>query len=187
MATKRATDILEHEHHYIQKAVRVMTLLAEALEAEKNIEVEILHGLIEFMRSFGDACHHGKEEDCLFPLLEKKGVPKHGCPIGALRHEHETGRALVKELAENAEAYARGDRKAKPGLTRNLRALAELYPSHIWKEDYLLFPMTNKILSSKDQQVLLRQFEKAEQKMGEKTHRHFERLIGKLEQSSERL
>ena len=29
-----------------------------------------------------------------------------------------------------------------------MRGIAELYPNHIWKEDYVLFPMTNKVLDA---------------------------------------
>ena len=29
---------------------------------------------IEFFRTFADGCHHGKEEDCLFPKLQERGI-----------------------------------------------------------------------------------------------------------------
>ena len=45
-------------------------------------------------------------------------------------------------LAEAVEAYSRGDAAAKDALLANLRGITALYPNHIWKEDYLLFPMT---------------------------------------------
>jgi hemerythrin-like domain-containing protein len=185
MCAKYATEILEHEHHYIQRAVGVMTLLAETVAAGEKVEADTLRDLIDFMRRFGDICHHGKEEDCLFPLLAKKGVPQHGCPIGGLLHEHEAGRALVKQLAKDAAGYAKGDRLATESLVNSLRALAELYLTHIWKEDYLLFPMTNKILSPKEQQALVKKFAHAEKRLGGKTHRHFELLVEKLEQAAE--
>jgi hypothetical protein len=46
----------------------------------------------------------------------------------------------------------------RPGLIQALRSLGTLYPAHIWKEDYLLFPMATKVLSGEDDKVLLQQY-----------------------------
>jgi len=40
--------------------------------------------------------------------------------------------------------------------------LVELYPGHIWKEDYLLFPLAGKVLSPADHVALSKQFEEVE-------------------------
>ena len=107
---------------------------------------------------FADKRQHGKEEVHLFPLLVQKGVPVAGCPIGALTHEHQQGRALVSGLAEAAQAYARGGDVAIASLVETLHSITELYPNHIWKEDYLLFPMTNKVLGADDHRDLMEKF-----------------------------
>jgi hemerythrin-like domain-containing protein len=54
---------------------------------------------------------------------------------------------LGAQLAEAVQLYKAQDSDAGPRLIRTLRDLVELYPGHIWKEDYLLFPMANKVLS----------------------------------------
>jgi len=162
MAGKKPTDILEEEHRIIEKIVQAMSILIKKLEADKDIAVEDLQNITEFMRIFGDKCHHGKEEKELFPLLEKKGVPMQGCPVAALTHEHEMGRNLVKGLVEATVAYEKKYISAKEGLLKQLRGLINLYPNHIWKEDYLLFPMTNKILSDSKQKALQAKFEMVE-------------------------
>ncbi len=88
MMEKKPTEMLEAEHHVIQKVVGAMAVLGQEVEAKT------LQGIVEFMRTFADKCHHGKEEIHLFPALERKGVPARGCPVGALLHEHQQGRAL---------------------------------------------------------------------------------------------
>jgi hemerythrin-like domain-containing protein len=77
-----------------------------------------------------------------------------GCPIGILTAEHQRERTLVAALASATETYAKDMASAKKRIIETLRALTELYPGHIWKEDYLLFPMTNKVLSADDQKDL---------------------------------
>jgi hemerythrin-like domain-containing protein len=36
--------------------------------------------MMEFLSVFADTCHHGKEEDFLFPGLEAAGIPNEGGP-----------------------------------------------------------------------------------------------------------
>jgi len=73
MSEKRPTEILED--HFIQKVVGAAAVLLETLEAGNEVEGKTLQEIVEFMRTFADKCHHGKEETHLFPALEKKGVP----------------------------------------------------------------------------------------------------------------
>jgi len=182
----KPTKILEEEHHFIQKVVGAMAVLAETLEAGKEVEEKTLHDIVEFMRTFADKCHHGKEETHLFPALEKKGVPMRGCPLGILIAEHQKGRALVSQLAEATEAYTKASPLAKDSLVKSLRGITDLYPNHIWKEEYLAFPMADKILSSEEQRELYEKFEVVEKEIGLDVHRRFERFAEELERQAQR-
>jgi hemerythrin-like domain-containing protein len=182
MDSKSPTDILEAEHHLIQKVVGAMAVQAEGLGAGQEPLVETLRSIVKFMRTFADKCHHGKEEVHLFPFLEKRGVPARGCPMGVLLHEHEQGRTLVTQLAQATEAYTSGTASARDAVAAALRGLMELYPNHIWKEEYLLFPMTNKVLGAADQQQLLEQFEAADAAGGRDLHQRFERIAEEIAQ-----
>ena len=181
MMEKKPTEMLEGEHHVIQKVVGAMAVLTQTLETGREVESTALEGIVEFTRTFADKCHHGKEEVHLFPALERKGVPPRGCPVGALLHEHQQGRALVMGLAEAAGAYVKSEASAKEALQKSLRGLVELYPSHIRKEDYLLFPMTNKVLSAEDQRDLHQKFEMVEEAAGRDLHHRFEQLAEEME------
>jgi hemerythrin-like domain-containing protein len=182
---KMPTEILEEEHHYLQKVVGTMAALADRLETGQDVETGTLQNIVEFMRTFADKCHHGKEETHLFTLLEKKGVPVRGCPIGILTAEHQRGRALVAALSSAIEARAKDEESAKKSLIQALKSLTELYPGHIWKEDYLLFPMTNKILNAEEQKGLLQKFEIVEKTIGSDVHQHFIRLSEELERETQ--
>lgn len=176
------TEMLEAEHRFIAKVVGATAVLADDLEAGREVRPATILNVVEFMRTYADRCHHGKEEELLFPALAKSGVPMRGCPVEALTREHAMGRALVKGLAEVADAYQKSDASAKEGLIKNLRGMAELYPNHIWKEDYLLFPMSNKVLSQDDQQGLYQEFEKVEERIGRDVHHRLEQLSDELAQ-----
>lgn len=170
------TQMLEDEHLVIAKVVGAAPVLADRLDAGQRVDVETLQQIVNFMRTYADRCHHGKEEELLFPLLVKKGVPIEGCPIGALTMEHVKGRMLVKGLADALEAYQKGDPEGIQAVIQSLRGIGELYPGHIWKEDYLLFPLTQKVLAPEELQALLREFEQVDERMDRDMH-HLQALF----------
>lgn len=176
MSEKKPTDILEAEHRVIEKIIHAMAALIKNLEMDRAVDIEDLRHIAEFMGVFGDTCHHGKEEKELFPLLITKGVPVQGCPIAILTHEHEMGRELVRGLREATVAYEKKDASAKAQLMKQLTGLTNLYPDHIWKEEYLLFPMVNKILSDSEQRELQAKFDMVEKEIGRDTHATYEQL-----------
>ena len=175
-----STVALEHEHRIVQKVVAGMAILADELTEGKPVRPQLLKEIIEFLRGFVDQCHHAKEDKYLFPLLEQRGVPAGGCPLGALKSEHEKGRLLVKQLTEAVARYPDNGGAVEDSLIQSLRGLVELYPGHIWKEDYLLFPLAGKVLSPADHETLSKQFEEVELELGPDAHSRFERLALKL-------
>lgn len=178
------TERLEWEHHCIQKVVGAMAPLAETLEKDGNVDAETLRGIIQFMRTMADKCHHGKEEKHLFSLLEKKGVPINGCPLGILLLEHQKGRTLVTKLSELTESYAGGNSSVRPEIAKCLHELMHLYPGHIWKEEYLLFPMTGKIVPSNELAEMSKDFEAVDKTFGPDLHDRFLQSALKLEESA---
>lgn len=180
MTTASATRMLESEHVIIAKVIGAVPILAARLEAGQTVDDDVLNGVVEFMRIFADRCHHGKEEGLLFQLLGKKGVPLQGCPIAVLTMEHARGRNLVKGLADAAAAFRQGKTEARNAMVEALKGLADLYPNHIWKEDYLLFPLTDKVLNADEQQELCRQFEEVEESIGAGTHHRLEQFADRL-------
>ena len=183
-AVEGPTERLEWEHHCIQKVVGAMAPLAETLEKGGSVDAETLHGIVQFMRTFADKCHHGKEEKHLFTSLEKKGVPVSGCPLGILLLEHQKGRTLVTKLSELTESYAEGNTSARPEIAKCLHELMHLYPGHIWKEEYLLFPMSNKIVPPEEQKVMSNDFEEVDKTFGPDLHDQFLQTALKLEESA---
>ena len=80
------TGILRKEHEAILKMLGATEAAAHRIQSGGTVPTETLEGLIEFFRMFGDKCHHGKEEDLLFPLLESRGLPRSGGPTGVMLH-----------------------------------------------------------------------------------------------------
>ena len=176
-----ATEHLEHEHRTMERIVRVIGVLADELTENRDIDGDILRDLCRFLRVYGHQCHHGKEESYLFPMLEEHGVPEEGCPLGSLRHEHQRSRALTQELANASAEYTTNTHAGRATLFAVLRELAQFYPAHIWKEEYLLFPLAGKVLSEQDDQRLLKEFSSVEADIFSYVHESYEQLATELE------
>jgi hemerythrin-like domain-containing protein len=176
----QATNVLRKEHDAILRMLDAALQAARQLERSHHVEPTLLNGLLEFFQLFADKCHHGKEEELLFPLLENKGMPRGGGPLGVMLHEHEVGRSLIREMKAATEAYSSGDISAGPRWALAARKYADLLGHHIHKENEVLFVMAERLLSETEQRQLAEAFEELEvEKMGAGTH---ERLHAQMEE-----
>ena len=179
MAT--ATKVLRHEHEAILKILDVTEKVANRLERGEAVRQEVLADLQEFFRLFADQCHHGKEEELLFPLLEQKGIPRTGGPIGVMLHEHEEGRALLRQMGDAAEATKSGLAGAGSRWAGAARGYVGLLRGHIEKENTVLFMMAERVLSPREEEQLAEDFEKLEvDKMGVGTHERLHAMMDKM-------
>ncbi|MBZ5670455.1 MAG: hemerythrin domain-containing protein [Acidobacteriia bacterium] len=179
MAT--ATKVLRHEHEAILKMLEVTEKVANRLEQGEAVRQEVLANLQEFFRLFADQCHHGKEEDLLFPLLEQKGIPRTGGPIGVLLREHEEGRSLIRQMGDAAEATKSGLTGAGSRWAGAARGYVGLLHGHIEKENNVLFMMAERLLTPGEQEQLAEDFEKLEvDKMGVGTHERLHAMMDKM-------
>jgi hemerythrin-like domain-containing protein len=160
------TQVMEAEHRLIETVVKALGGVAATLERGQPADAAMLATAVEFFRIYADKLHHGKEETLFFPLLVKRGVPPQGCPIGGLNHEHEKGRVLVRALADQAPAYAQGKPGGKEAMLETLHGLVDLYQNHIWKEDAMVFPMADKVLTAADQTELTEKFGAVDRAVG---------------------
>jgi len=167
----RPTEILKQEHRVIEQVLNCLEIIAKQGEAEAKLDVGSANQAIDFFRNFADRCHHGKEEDCLFPMLEQKGFSPVEGPTGVMRQEHETGRQFIHAMEEAVSAVTAGDSQAMGAFASNARAFIQLLRDHIQKEDHCLFEMADQALSEQEQQQVMDSFANVEQDdMGPETH-----------------
>jgi hemerythrin-like domain-containing protein len=176
-----ATQVLRNEHDSILLLLDSVEQFSNSLQAGASVAAQTLSGIVEFLRGYADRFHHSKEEDVLFPALEKKGMPASGGPIGVMLMEHEQGRAFIREMAEAAKAYEGGDKRAVQQWADAALNYTALLRDHISKENNILFVMAERLLSDAEQQQLLTVFRDVEQsKAGAGTGEHLQQLMNKL-------
>jgi hemerythrin-like domain-containing protein len=150
------------EHRVIEQVIACLEEIANRCEAGYALDTTSAREAIDFFRVFADRCHHGKEEDLLFPLMEQKGFVREQGPTGVMLREHEAGRFHVRGMAGTIDRVASGDATARHAFVEHARSFAALLRQHILKEDHCLFPMADRALSASDQDSLSRSFAKVE-------------------------
>jgi hemerythrin-like domain-containing protein len=179
--TRTATATLRNEHETILRILDVCEHVAGRLRNSVPVAPATLNALLEFFQLFADRCHHGKEEDLLFPLLETKGLPKDGGPIGVMLHEHTVGRSLVREMAGASLGYASGREGAGRQWAEAANGYSSLLRAHIQKENNILFVMAERLLSDGEQADLAAAFERNEtEKMGPGTMERLRAMTDRL-------
>ncbi len=155
-----ATAVLKEEHRVIERMLAVLEAAAQRLEDGEGVRAGLFREAVDFVRNFADKNHHGKEEDNLFPLLEERGVPKEGGPLGMMLHEHDLGRGFIQAIDGAIDGYESGDEAAAQVIAKNIRGFTQLLTEHIWKEENVLFQMADQVLSEEDQRDLAERFER---------------------------
>lgn len=174
----KAIDDLKHEHEAILTALAILENMNARMVSEKSIAKEDLEHFIGFLKEFADKCHHGKEEGLLFPALIKAGIPEKDGPIGVLLSEHRQGRELIKAMEK-----AVSDQVDYGRFVESARAYSALLLSHIQKENQVLFPAAEKVLTETQLNGLYDAFEEYEEKViGAGRHEVLHALLKELKE-----
>jgi len=177
----KPTEELKNEHRVIERMLGIVSRACDRLDAGQEVDPELFIGAADFFRNFADRCHHSKEEKLLFGKMMARGMSGETGPIAVMLREHEDGRAHVRRMAELSGK--RLDRRVRKELIEHARGYVELLSAHIHKEDDILYPMADQLLSEADQRELERGFEDVEEKvMGPGVHERYHRMIEEWEE-----
>jgi len=177
----KATQELINEHKAVLVALQILDKVAAAITAKNDQAPGDLERLLDFFKGFVDRCHHGKEEDVLFPELMRRGVKREGGPIGVMLSEHEVGRGHVRAMADGLARLRGGDAAAAAAIHEHARAYHEVLQSHIDKENNILFPMADRFVPEDAAARLAEQFDEIERdRVGEGKHEAYHEMLHTL-------
>jgi hemerythrin-like domain-containing protein len=111
------------------------------------LDYDAIEDCVDFIRLFADACHHGQEEDLLFPELEARGMPRHAGPLAVMLREHEIGRSYARAMASSLSGARGGEAEAREVLVNAANGYIQLIRAHIGKEDNVLFKMADQMIT----------------------------------------
>jgi hypothetical protein len=101
--------------------------------------------------------HYLREENVLFPLLEKHGITE---PPAVMWKEHDTIRERKKSLTQSIDnVKTSGIENLKVHLVEDASALHELLSNHFYKENNILFPTAVKVITESEWKQARQDFE----------------------------
>ncbi|MCL4501825.1 MAG: hemerythrin domain-containing protein [Deltaproteobacteria bacterium] len=175
------------EHRLIERLINLMH--RELTRMKDNITVDrefafvdpvFIDTAVDFMRTYADRCHHGKEEDILFAELAKKDLaPEHRQIMEELISDHAWGRRTTASLVEAKNDFLLDKDGALEDLLLHLEELVVFYPRHIEKEDKNFFLPCMEYFSAAEKAQMLTQMAEFDQKM---IHEKYRSIVEGIEQ-----
>jgi len=168
------------EHRLIERMIYVIDRKLKLVELTKEIDSLFVDLAVDFIRTYADRTHHGKEEDILFRTLGNKNLSNIDRQVmNELIEEHALGRKITKALADANLQYRNDNDSALAAVTAQLHTLIEFYPKHIEKEDKIFFPASRAYMTDEEDQAMLAEFMDFDRKM---IHEKYNAVVRSLEQ-----
>lgn len=154
------------EHRLIERMIDLIKSALGQIESERKVDPVFVDTAVDFIRTYADRTHHGKEEDILFRDLDKKDLSDEDRQVmNELIEEHVFGRKTTKALVDANTRYRNGDASALAAIADQLKTLVEFYPKHIEKEDKVFFPASRGYFTDEEDQAMLAEFWEFDRKM----------------------
>jgi hemerythrin-like domain-containing protein len=147
------------EHRLIERMVKLMETALREMDEKKTLNIGFLDEAIDFIRTYADRCHHGKEEDILFRDLGRKPLSsEHKRGMEELVQEHTWARKTVGRLVSAKDRFNRGEEGERKEVQKCLKELVEFYPAHIEKEDKQFFKPCMAYFTPEERDEMLQEF-----------------------------
>jgi hemerythrin-like domain-containing protein len=169
------------EHRLIEKMLHCFEGETRKITEQKKVDPLFVDTAVDFIRTYADRTHHGKEEDILFRDLIKKQLSReHARIMEELVEEHKYARKTVGMLVDAKERYLKGEDTSQK-VVALLRELAHFYPIHIEKEDKHFFYPCMEYFTPEEQDKMLAEFYEFDRKM---IHEKYGKVVNQIESQS---
>jgi hemerythrin-like domain-containing protein len=169
----QARALLMKEHRLIERMLSYIRQALPEIEESQQVDPRFVEAAVDFIRTYADRTHHGKEEDILFAEVALRGMSDEDRrAMEKLMDEHAFARAATARLAQANERYRHGDAAALADVLGLLRALCDFYPGHIAGEDRSFFAAAKAYFTEDEDQELLRRFREFDRSMIHEKYAH---------------
>ncbi len=166
------------EHRLIEQMISLIKNALKKIETTGKIDPLFVDTAVDFIRTYADRTHHGKEEDILFRDLGKRSLSAQDTRVmNELIEEHVFARRTTRAVVKANFRYRKGDQSALADITAGLHTLVEFYPKHIEKEDKNFFPASRAYFTDDEDQAMLEEFYEFDRKM---IHEKYKSVIEEL-------
>ncbi len=153
-------SILMEEHRIMTKMAEELVSLANKILKVKDMRYvdEDIHQVEHLASDFADSeKHYLREENVLFPMLEKHGITE---PPAVMWMEHDEIREQKKKLQGLIKDVSEANFPSfKEQLWETAKTLGNLLPSHFYKENNILFPAALSVMTPQEWVDIRKEFD----------------------------
>ncbi len=180
MSGRSPAGPLIREHRVIERMLAVMERSLASIANDRSIDPGFVDQVTDFIRTYADRCHHGKEEDILFRRLADKPLdPQLAESMRELIKDHVYARGVTRRLIDANRRYADCDQAALAEIEEAIRKLVDFYPVHIAKEDRRFFRPCMEYFTDEEKARMLADFEEFDRML---IHEKYRLVVESLEQ-----
>ena len=170
------------EHRLIERMIRLMVVEIHSIETNSKPDTDFIEKACDFLKTYADRCHHGKEEDILFNKLNGKNLSaEHKEILNRLIEDHKLARKTTSDLAAVNKDYKNGLKDRAREIQRCLKLLAGLYPEHIRKEDKDFFIPSMSYFTDEEKDKMLESFNEFDRNL---IHEKYKNLVTDYEKTN---
>lgn len=170
------------EHRLIERMLSVVERSVKVAELTGSVDPMFVDMAVDFIRTYADRTHHGKEEGILFKRMDGKDLSDADRRLmNELIEEHVFGRKTTLALVDANMKYRHGDNGALAAVKGHLQTLVDFYPKHIEKEDKVFFPASRRYFTEAEDQEMLKEFMEFDRAM---IHEKYAGIVAALQPTS---
>lgn len=146
----KALTIIRDEHRTISAILHGMEYLVQGIRARrKQVDPRVFHAMLYYLDTFSERMHHPKEDKYLFKAMRERSAEADAL-IADLEEDHARGEESLRRLAQSLIRYEEGGEQEFPAFEREVENFVRNYRDHMRKEEDLLFPLAQKVLTIVD-------------------------------------
>lgn len=168
------SELLVNEHNVILEAGKLIESNNQLWETDPAAYAEVVRYLLNFFSVYADEFHHQKEEEILFPAINKANEVVGASIVSELIEHHEDFRNLVQKIRNACE------QKDYVSTQKYLETYLQSLKDHIAAENDELFPMADDLFSPDEIEKLYYRCIDKDEELGVVRKQEFENHINKL-------
>lgn len=177
----KTMDIIRDEHRSIAAILHGMEYLVDRIRMRKaKIDPRVFRAMIYYLDTFSERMHHPKEDRFLFSALRNRGGDA-ATAVADLEREHAAGGSALRRLEQCLVRYEEGGDREFQAFADAVAKFVREYRDHMHKEESIVFPMAERLLSAQDWQAIDRAFaENRDPLAADRDTRDFEKLFERI-------
>jgi nucleotide-binding universal stress UspA family protein/hemerythrin-like domain-containing protein len=145
----QAIAIIRDEHRSLAAVLHAWLYLIQTAEEHGHVpDHELMHAMLNYIRTFPAALHHPKENEYLFSKLRER-TSEVNAELDELERQHQRDAQLIMELSTILDSYVAGESPLND-LKNAVGHYAKFIWEHLGREEGVIIPAAQRHLTEAD-------------------------------------